>query len=99
MTITMRQSGGFAGATIELAAVDVDRLDPPRAAVLKSAVEAAGFFRLPASLTSTAIGADVLTYEITIDDGGRRHTVKFVDDESAATAPLRRLRDVLLQSR
>jgi hypothetical protein len=96
MHITIRQAGGFAGATIELAAVDVERLEPARGAQVRRAVDASGFFRLPARLASTAVGADVLTYEITIEGGGRRHTVTFADDDSPDTALLRRLRDAVL---
>lgn len=99
MKITIRQTGGFAGRPVELAAVDTDRLDPGAAGELRKAVEESGFFGLPATVASTAIGADMLTYEVTVEDAGRRHAVAFVDDESARTAPLRRLRDEVLRRR
>lgn len=96
MKITIQQSGGFAGTSIRLAAVDVDTLGPARAAALRGAVQASGFFALPDRLGGGEIGADLATYEITVEDGARRHTVRFVDDGSPQTNPVRRLRDVVL---
>jgi hypothetical protein len=99
MKITIRQSGGFAGTSIELAVVDVDTRNPARAAALRSAVDASGFFALPATVGGGQVGADFAAYEITVEDGARRHTVKLVDDGSPQTAALRALRDAVLGSR
>jgi hypothetical protein len=96
MKITIRQSGGFAGTSMELAAVDVEALGPARAAALRKAVEATGFFGLPGRLGGGEVGADLATYEIAVEDGGRRHTVSFVDDGSPQTSAVRRLRDAVL---
>jgi hypothetical protein len=99
MKITIQQSGGFAGRSMGLAAVDVDTLAPARAAALLRAVEAAGFFTLPARLGGGEVGADLATYEITVEDDARRHTVRFVDDGSPETGAVRRLRDEVLSGR
>jgi hypothetical protein len=98
MKITIRQTGGFAGQSLELAAVDVESAGAARAGALRQAVEASGFFGLPRTVGGGEVGADFAAYEITVDDGGRRHTVKLVDDGSPATTALRRLRDVVLAS-
>src|SRR5262245_2174604 len=96
MKITIKQSGGFAGTSMELAAVDVDTLAPARAAALRRAVEAAGFFTLPDRLDGGEVGADLATYEIVVEDGARRHAVRFIDDGSPQTRLLQRLRDAVL---
>jgi hypothetical protein len=96
MKITIRQSGGFAGTSLELAAIDVDRLGAARQAALRQDVQASGFFGLPERCGGGEVGADLATYEITVEDEGKRHTVRFVDDGSPATSGLRRLRDEVL---
>jgi hypothetical protein len=96
MKITIRQSGGFAGTSMELAAIDVETLGPARAAALRKAVEASGFFDLPGRLGGGEVGADLATYEIVVEDGARRHAVRFLDDGSPQTSALRRLRDAVL---
>jgi len=98
MKISIRQSGGFAGTGIDLAAVDVTTVAPARAGALRRAVDASGFFGLPTTLGGGEVGADFAAYEITVEDGARRHTVKLVDDGSPETAALRRLRDEVLRA-
>ena len=88
MKITLRHSGGLAGTPVELAAIDTDRLDPGVAATVRKAVDQGGFFGLPARIPSSEIGADLGAFEITVEDGPRRHTVAFVDDGTPQTAPL-----------
>ena len=68
------------------------------ATALHQAVADARFFDRPAATPSEAVGADLLVYEITIDDGGRRHSVSFVEDGTEAVAPLRDLKARLIRA-
>ena len=97
MNITVRQTGGFAGVSVELASIDTSALDPARAEQIHQMLRQARFFELPATIQG-AIGADQTYYEITIADGDRQHTVSFQQtDDSLATEPLRGLVATLLQ--
>jgi hypothetical protein len=96
MKITIRQSGGFAGTNIDLAAVNVETLPTLQQGGLRKAVQDSGFFALPGRLGGSEVGADLATYEITVEDDARRHTVRFVDDGSPETSAVRRLRDAVL---
>lgn len=81
---------------VDLASLDTDRVPPDIARALQAAVAECGFFGLPPAVASDTVGADMLTYEIAIEDGPRQHRVSFVDDGSPGTASLRRLKDTLL---
>jgi hypothetical protein len=93
MKISLKQSGGFAGIEIPLASVDTTRLAPEQASQLETQLNNTAFFNLPANVVGSepAIGADMLQYEITVDEGNQKHTVRFRDDNSPNTAPLRKL--------
>lgn len=97
MKILLRQTGGFAGVAIDLATIDTASMPPDAARAWQEAIEDIKFFSLRAAVASEAIGADMLVYQITVEDSGRRHTVSFVDDDSLATARLRRLKDRILE--
>jgi len=96
MKIWLRQKGGYAGTTIELVSLDTDRMPAETARTIRVAVTTAGFFDLPATVAGDTVGADVLSYEICLEDGARQHCVTFVDDDSPGATQLRRLKDTLL---
>ena len=98
MRIRVRQLGGFAGEPLELARVDTATLPADVAAALHEAVAEARFFDLPAVVPSDSVGADLLVYEITVEDGDRRHSVSFVEDGTNATSPLRGLKTQLVHA-
>jgi hypothetical protein len=79
MRIEFAQTGGigyFPGLNKPVT-VDVDRLDQAQAEELKRLVEAARFFDLPDSIGAPARGAADYQYDLlTVEDGGRRHTVR-----------------------
>jgi hypothetical protein len=79
MRIEFSQEGGigyFPGLNRPVT-VDVERLDEAEAEELKRLVEAARFFDLPASIGVPARGAaDYQRYILSIEDDGRRHTVR-----------------------
>jgi hypothetical protein len=57
--------------------IDVDQLDTESAEELKRRIEAARFFDLPPEVGSPAPGAaDYQHNVLTVDDDGRRHTVR-----------------------
>jgi hypothetical protein len=97
MKISVKRTGGFAGLSEELARIDTAEFEETTRRQIEQAVQAARFFELPERLAGDTIGADLFQYEITISAGDRRHTVTFLDDASAATAPLRKLVDTLSQ--
>jgi len=61
-------------------AIDSEQLSPEEAAELKRLVEAVHFFDLPAQVGVPAPGAaDYRQYTITVEEGGRKHTVRLTD--------------------
>jgi len=79
MRIEFSQSGGigyFPGLNKPVT-VEVDQLDSQDAEELKRLIEAARFFDLPATVGAPARGAaDYQYYILTIEEKGRRHTVR-----------------------
>jgi hypothetical protein len=89
--ISVTRTGGYAGLSEQIADVDTERMPKAAAARIVSLVDAGKFFALPDRVPSTKVGADMFRYEITVEDGSRRHTVAFLDDDSPSTAGLRQL--------
>jgi len=83
MEIRFERSGGFAGMTVSTE-LRTDSLSAEEAKEICDLVEDAGFFDLPSS-TDPGTGADRFSYEITITDGERSHTVR-TDDDTAPPA-------------
>jgi hypothetical protein len=84
--ISVRRSGGFAGIDEEVGSVDTATLPSAIRDEVESLVQEAGFFALPRAVEGE-VGADQFRYAVTVEDGGRTHTVTFVGDEG----PLRRI--------
>jgi hypothetical protein len=89
----VRRSGGFAGIEEQLGSVDTAALEPGARERLDRLIREADFFALPATVEGD-VGADQFRYEVTVDDGGRRHTVMFVG-ESGSAAVLKELVDAV----
>jgi hypothetical protein len=84
MRVQLQVSGGvgyFPGRAAPRT-IDADTLPDADRDALKALVDAAGFFALPQRLPAPRGAADYLTYQITIEDGGRRHTVAAADPVS-----------------
>jgi hypothetical protein len=90
MRIEFKQEGGLAyfPGLARPVVVDGEQLAAADAAVLQRRVEAAQFFEQPAegaapkaaaSARTRAGAADLQRYTITVEDGGRRHTVTLTD--------------------
>jgi hypothetical protein len=96
MIISINQSGGYAGVNQNLATIDTTRLNAATARQIEQLVQQLTFFHLPEKVTEQ-VGADMLRYEITVEDINRRHTVIFDDDGSPQTAQLRQLVNLVRQ--
>ena len=92
MKISVTRTGGFAGVTDEVGAVDTAQLDAPARQKLEQAVRRVNFFELPARLPGEPVGADLFAYCVTVRDGPREHSVTFTGEEGAAAT----LRELLL---
>ena len=88
MRITFSRSGGLAGLRLQTT-VREDDFSAPQAARLRRLVDAADCFRLPQQLAADRKQPDRFQYELTVEDGGRRHTITI--DEEAASPALQKL--------
>ena len=88
MRITFSRSGGVAGVRLRTT-VNEENLSALHAAKLRRLVKAADCFRLPQQLAADSKQPDRFNYELTLEDGGRRHTITI--DEEAATPALLKL--------
>ena len=75
MLIQFERTGGIAGMRAA-ATVDTESLPQEEARKLREMVDASDFFNLPAKFPAPERGADYFLYRITVDDGGRKHTVE-----------------------
>lgn len=62
--------------------IDVDALTDAEKHALKELIDASAFFTLPQRLPAPRGAADYQTYQITVEDGARRHTVAVSDPVS-----------------
>ena len=97
MRIQFATQGGIAFLPGLSRPVTIDSSEMPEqeAADLARLVEAAHFFSLPAQANAATPGAaDYQQYTVTVEDGGRRHTVQLVDpvEDPALRALLDRLK-------
>lgn len=83
MHITFTRSGGFAGLTLHTS-VDTSALPPDEARPLEQAIREADFFALPAS-TPPGRGADQFQYAISVEAGGRQHSVALGESDVPPT--------------
>lgn len=74
MRIHFERTGGFAGMRVTVT-VDTESLSPEDALDLQEMVDAAGFFDLPAVITTPTAGADRFHYKLTVEEK-RQHTVE-----------------------
>src|SRR5436190_21916296 len=77
MRVTLQRSGGFANQPLNLT-LDSDQLSPEQAQTLRELVDRAHFFDQPAEIRASR-GADLFQYDLTIEDGGRQHSIRLDD--------------------
>lgn len=97
MKISVKRSGGYAGLTENIADLDTTQLEETAAQQVKQLVESVGLFDLPSTIAGGALGADFFHLEITVTQGNRQHTIAFDDDDTPATAQLRKFVETLVQ--
>ena len=78
MRIHFERTGGFTGMTTTTT-VDTETLSAEAAQELQEMVTEAGFFDLPAQMTSQTPGADQFHYMLTVESEGQKHTVEGSD--------------------
>ena len=88
MKIQFERSGGVAGMRMATT-VNTDALPAAEAQMLREMVDKAKFFDLPAVLATAKQGVDRFQYRLTVETGGRRHTVE--TGEAAAPKTLQPL--------
>lgn len=93
MRVSFERTGGFAGMRVT-ATIDSEALPPDEEHKLRHMVETTDFFQLPATLPAPAHGADRFVYRLTVESGGRRHTVEASD--AAVPSSLRPLLEWLI---
>ncbi len=74
MRIYFQRVGGFAGMRLSTTLEDHD-LDEEEVQALKAEIEQAGFFELPARLTSPGGGVDRFEYHITVEWDQQQHSI------------------------
>jgi hypothetical protein len=93
MKISVEQSGGYAGQTSRLADIDTDQLDPGAAQEVEQAVRQ---LSERSARSSEPLGADLLRYTITVNDGGSTRAIRFSDDGGPEVSQLMELVNTLL---
>jgi len=90
MKIVLQRSGGYGGIS-ETSDLDTAMMnDSSSAELLRLLHNAEGAAK---TYQSQAIGADFLTYEVSISENGEQRAWKVVDDGSPALEPVRQLVD------
>lgn len=78
MQIVIRRSGGYAGTNAQTSRVDTARLDATRRSRLEQLVrDATAALR---TKTAEAIGADLMRYEISVQENGATSSLAWTDD-------------------
>jgi hypothetical protein len=87
MRITIKQRGGFAGGEVVLANVDTATLDPAVRQRIEQQVQAA----TAAGQRDLPVGSDLLSYEMSVEDGAAKSRGTWVDDGGAGAQPVKEL--------
>ncbi|RPJ43446.1 MAG: hypothetical protein EHM21_11530 [Chloroflexi bacterium] len=74
MRIHFSRTGGFTGMRLAIT-IDSDALPEDEVQMLQSELDNAHFFELPIHLSQEGSGADRFQYEITVEDGSKKHTI------------------------
>jgi hypothetical protein len=95
MRVHLQVSGGvgFFPGLATPRTVNVDELPETDQQSLRAVVDASQFFSLPPRIAAPPGAADYRTYQITIEDGARHHTVSVA--EPVTSAPLQQLVQVV----
>lgn len=97
MKITVKRTGGYAGLSEDIAAVDTAELTPVATQKVERMVQNMRFFDLPANIQTSTIGADLFYYEIKVTDAGHQHIIGFYHNDDPETLLLRQFVETLIQ--
>jgi hypothetical protein len=81
LKINFERSGGLLGSAYSRT-IDTERLPKSKATTLERLLEQSDFFNLPSETSrqsKTRGAADYYSYSITVEKGGKKHSVKFTD--------------------
>ena len=77
MRFTLTRFGGFGGISRPLASLDTREASEAQQTRLRQLLAQSNFWSLPAELPSDAAKPDSFSYELSVDDDGRQHSVSF----------------------
>ena len=80
MKVSVVRGGGLAGV-VQTTIADSETLAPEDGARLRSQVEEANFFAVPADADHASGSPDRFAYTVTVEDGDRTHTVRRPETE------------------
>ena len=89
MKVQIQQRGGFAGISQTLVDADSASINPARVTEFEGLARQVETLAKSHAKSETATGADFLTYDITLQEGERRKTLTFVDDDSPGMVRVR----------
>jgi hypothetical protein len=95
MKITVKSSGGFAGLPQQFT-VDTAQSTAATAEGLTQMIHQLDFFKAAANQSPDAIGADMMRWQISMQDNGRTNTISFVQDGTSASEPWKALLDQII---
>ena len=78
MKIDFERTGGFTAIPF-IAHLDTDFMPPEEGREAEALVQRAGFINLPSSIQTSSLEPDRFQYVITVQSGGRVHTVRTSD--------------------
>ncbi len=93
MRVTIKQRGGFVGGEVVLAQVDTATLDAATRRSIEQQVQAT----VSSAGQEAAIGADLMTYELEVEDGSTRSGGSWIEDGGTAAQPVKTLLDRIAQ--
>jgi len=88
MAIRFGRSGGLAGLRGKPLVIDTSELAAGECAAWEERVARSRFFDLPTRNPQVGPARDAFVYSITVDDGGRRHTVATGERDAGPLAAL-----------
>jgi hypothetical protein len=80
MRIKLKRTGGVAGIPREWE-LDEQTLSPQEAQELRNLLRRADFFALPSEVEGSGRARDAFRYELTVEEGERKHTVRCAEPE------------------
>jgi hypothetical protein len=97
MKISVKETGGFSGISINRGMVNTHQLDAGRAEQIRRLVSDLDFFHLDSTVRGSNPALDLSEYEITIYEGQKKHTVTFRDGSDPVCQNLHTLVETVSQ--